>query len=108
MRLGNRGIEQGGRPVDSIGRRPTRRSDGGPRRLLVAFVLCALLAVGCWVVAPLLGVYMPAIVPLLGFGAIALGTVVGAIQNAGPRGGGGDDEAEVGGDDDGPYRIESY
>ena len=107
MRLGNRGIERGGRTDGTVEWREPRRNDGGLRRLLVAFVLCALLAIGCWVVAPLLGVYMPAIVPLLGFGAIALGTVVSAIQNAGPRGEGNDDP-DADGDDDGSYRIESY
>ncbi|MEZ6234165.1 MAG: hypothetical protein R3B68_08245 [Phycisphaerales bacterium] len=104
MRVDNTGSYRA--PVEAD--RGRARGRGPVARLLVAFVLCALLAIGCWVVAPLLGVYMPAVVPLLGFAAIALGTVVSAIQNVGPHGDDGDEDDDAGGDGDGSYRIESY
>lgn len=52
------------------------------RRLLVALALCILLAVACWVIAPRLGVYMPPIVPILGFVVIAGGTLLGAWESS--------------------------
>ncbi len=58
--------------------RPTSDADrqrGPLSRLLVALILCILLAVFCWVAMPRLGVYMPPIVPLMGFGVIATGTL---------------------------------
>lgn len=78
LRLTDQGDEEGPpRPRDES----DARSPAG--RLLIALVLCIMLAVGCWVVAPLLGVYMPPIVPILGFTVIAGGVVLGMWESEG-------------------------
>lgn len=66
--------------------RPERQDHArGPlARLLIALVLCILLALVCWVVLPHVGVYMPPAVPLLGFAAIAGGTIVAAWERGTP------------------------
>lgn len=64
------------------GEDPTPRQAGHGRglgplaRLLIALILCGILAILCWVVVPMLGAYIPPIVPLLAFAAIALGTLL--------------------------------
>lgn len=51
------------------------------RRLVIAFVLCVVLAIGCWVLAPRVGVALPPLVPLAGFGVIAAGTLIGVWES---------------------------
>jgi len=46
------------------------------RRLVVAFILIALTAVGCWVVLPHYGLVLPPILPILAFATIVIGTVL--------------------------------
>ena len=53
---------------------------GSIRRLAVALGLSLVLAFLCFVLAPRWGVYLPMIVPLMGFGAIALGTIMAAAE----------------------------
>lgn len=53
------------------------------RRLVVAFVLVALIAVLCFVVLPEYGLHLPPMVPLLGFVVIVVGTLLGS--EPGPR-----------------------
>ncbi|MCA9304807.1 MAG: hypothetical protein KC996_11855 [Phycisphaerales bacterium] len=52
------------------------------RRLFIAFALIALLGVVFYIVLPHYGVHMPAILPLLCFGAILVGTVLSARDEA--------------------------
>jgi hypothetical protein len=53
---------------------------GSMRRLAVAFALAVVLAFLCFVLAPQWGVHLPMLVPLMGFGAIALGTIMAAAE----------------------------
>lgn len=55
------------------------------RRLVIALVLCIVLAIGCWVLAPRVGVALPPLVPLAGFGVIAGGTLIGVWESR-PKG----------------------
>ncbi len=64
-------------------RRRLREQEDGPsesmavlKRLVVAFVLVALLAVLCLVVLPRYNVHLPPMVPLLGFVVIVVGTLM--------------------------------
>lgn len=61
-----------------------RNSEGKKlaRRLFIAFALIALLGVVFYIVLPHYGVYMPAILPLLCFGAILVGTILSAREEA--------------------------
>lgn len=52
------------------------------RRLFIAFALIALLGVVFYIVLPRYGVRMPAILPLLCFGAIFVGTLLSARDEA--------------------------
>lgn len=65
-------------------------SDPVVRRLMVALVLCIVLAIACWVLGPRLGVVLPPIVPLVGFAVIAGGTLLGLWEARSPARG--DDE----------------
>lgn len=76
------------------------RGMGIGRRLVVGFVLCCLIAAGCWVVLPRFGVWVPVWVPLACFAIIAGAAVfarnegdVSHDEEDGPGGGccGGDD-----------------
>jgi hypothetical protein len=58
---------------------------GSLRRLAVALGLAIVLAFLCWVLAPRWGVHLPMIVPLMGFVAIAVGTIMAAAE-ARPKG----------------------
>ena len=69
------------------------------RRLFIAFALIALLGVIFYIVLPHYGVRMPAILPLLCFGAIAVGTILSARDEAAMRSPG--NESSCGCDDDG-------
>jgi hypothetical protein len=53
---------------------------GSLRRLAVALGLSVVLAFLCFVLAPRWGVHLPVIVPLMAFGAIALGTIMAAAE----------------------------
>ncbi|MBX3321913.1 MAG: hypothetical protein KF757_02870 [Phycisphaeraceae bacterium] len=57
-----------------------RAADSGGllRRLVVSFVLLAAVAVVCFVVLPSRGIYVPPMIPLLGFVVIVVGTVLGS------------------------------
>lgn len=55
------------------------------RRLFVAFVLSAFVAVLSFVVLPKWGVYLPPMVPVLGFIVILLGTVLGSREDGAAR-----------------------
>ncbi len=55
---------------------------GSLRRLAVALGLSLVLAFLCFVLAPRWGVYLPMAVPLMGFGAIALGTILAAAESS--------------------------
>lgn len=64
-------------------RRRLREQEGGPgesmavlKRLVIAFVLVALLAVLCLVVLPRYNVHLPPTVPLLAFVVIVVGTLM--------------------------------
>lgn len=46
------------------------------RRLLIAFALCAVLALAFFLLLPMFGVRLPWFVPLLAFAAILAGTVL--------------------------------
>lgn len=61
-----------------------RNSEGKKlaRRLFIAFAMIALLGVVFYIVLPHYGVYMPAILPLLCFGAIVVGTLLSAREEA--------------------------
>ena len=66
--------EGGGRP-------PPEPATPILRRLVIALVLCVVLAIGCWVLAPRIGVALPPLVPLAGFGVIAAGTLIGVWES---------------------------
>jgi hypothetical protein len=51
------------------------------KRLLVALVLCIVLAIACWVLAPRLGVALPPVAPIIGFAVIAAGTLLGIWES---------------------------
>lgn len=53
---------------------------GSVRRLAVALGLAMMIAFLCWVLAPRWGVHLPMIVPLMGFAAIAVGTIMAASE----------------------------
>ena len=53
---------------------------GSVRRLAIALGLSIVLAFLCFVLAPRWGVHLPAIVPLMGFVAIAVGTIMAAAE----------------------------
>ncbi|MDX2147009.1 MAG: hypothetical protein SFZ23_05755 [Planctomycetota bacterium] len=52
------------------------------RRMLIAFVLSAMLAVGCYVIAPRAGVYLPWFVPLVAFGAIFAAAIAPLLERS--------------------------
>ena len=55
---------------------------GSLRRLAVAMGLAIMIAFLCWVLAPRWGVHLPMVVPLMGFVAIAVGTIMAAAEAA--------------------------
>lgn len=72
-----------------------RESSKLARRLLIAFVLIVLLGIGFYIVLPHYGLRLPPLVPMLCFGAIA----IGALLNTGEPGS--DDAAHDADDPDG-------
>ncbi len=58
------------------------------RRLMVAFALSVVLAVFSFVLFPKWGIYLPPMIPALGFLVILVGTILGSREDAQLAGGG--------------------
>jgi hypothetical protein len=51
-----------------------------PRRLFIAFLCSAALALVCWLILPLIGVWAPWWLPLLIFAVIAVSTILSGFE----------------------------
>ncbi len=57
-----------------------REGTGTTRRVMVAFILSVFLAVLSFVLLPKWGVYLPPMIPVLGFIVILVGTIMGSYE----------------------------
>ncbi len=68
-------------------------------RLSIAFFVSILIAIGCWLILPNYGVYLPAWIPLLAFGVMAVACVLSELEQ--DKDDEHDDDDEDSGDDEG-------